>query len=645
MGMDKAKSPISQLIELTRAPANLRRRNIILGSILGVTHVGWLVLAVLLVDLLLWDGRVTFEDPGVRDMVAELTGRSISSGSRPLLNAGILPSVVNARGKWTEPLLRWGHAELPWTRATGSYLVGLIMIAVVLGLFRLGVLFLQRRTIAAAAAAATTQLQRDVFLRCFAQDGAAVSPESGARMAELLRESIPAVERGLVAQMELVPREPVRVAALLLFASIVNLWLGATFLLIALLTWLVGSIALREAAFRFRGYTTAHDQAVERLSGLADKTRLIKGYAADEYFRRIYEERLAASETIDRRRLDFDSWFGPAWGLAGLAATLALVGLASQNILANRLGLAGAAGVLGAFIGIGWSGLEFFWRRGTLLHGFSAAREIHRHLVDRDTASPVEGSDFLPTLRTAVEFMDVHCTGSQGRKLLRGFSARLDTGKRTALLSIDPRESRAVVDLLNRFDDPDKGAVVFDQRDIRRATFESLRAQVCLVLKDELLFPDTVAQNIGCGDPGFSRERIIEAAKEAHAHQFIERLPGGYDCVVGDQTRPLLIGERYRIGLARAILRDPPVVVIEEPEEPLDAGSAELIDDTLRTFLRRRTCLLIPTRWATLKIAEQVIILDRGRAVASGPHDRLFADSPIYRYLLSTRLPDLPRTF
>jgi len=642
MGM--AKSPISQLFAVAQPSASLRRRNVILGSILGASHVGWLVLAVLLVDLLLWDGRLSFDDSGVRDLVGKLTGRSISPGSPPLLNAGIVPSVVNARGKWTEPMLQWGYENLPWTRATGSYLVGLILAAIILGMFRLGVFFLQRRTIASAAASATTRLQRDVFLRCFAQDGAAVNPESGARMAELLREAIPAVERGLVSQLELVPREPVRVAALLFFASIVNLWLGATFILIALLTWLVGSIALREAALRIRRYTGAHDQAVERLSGLAEKTRLIKGYAADEYFRRIYEERLGASETIDRRRLDFDSWFGPAWGLAGLAATLALVGLASQNILADRLGLAGAAGVLGAFVGIGWSGLEFFWRRGTLLQGFAAAREIHRHLVERDASPPVEGTEFLPALRTAIEFVDVHCSRSKDRAMLRGFSARLPAGRRTALLSIDPTEARAVVDLLNRFDDPDRGAVLFDQRDLRRATFESLRAQVCLVLKDELLFPDGVAQNIGCGDPGFSRERIIEAAKEAHAHQFIERLPGGYDCVVGDQTRPLLIGERYRIGLARAILRDPPVVVLEEPEEPLDGESAELIDDTLRTFLKRRTCLLIPTRWATLKIAEQVVILDRGRAVANGPHDRLFAESPIYRYLLSTRLPDLPRT-
>src|SRR5262249_7561242 len=144
------------------------------------------------------------------------------------------------------------------------YLVGLIVIAILLGLIRLAVLFLQRRIIASGAAAATARLQRDVFLHSFSQD-AAVSPASGARMAELLREAIPAVERGLVAQMDLVPREPVRVASLLIFVLVVNLWLGTTFLLIALLAWMVGSIALREAALRIKRYSAAHHQAVERL--------------------------------------------------------------------------------------------------------------------------------------------------------------------------------------------------------------------------------------------------------------------------------------------------------------------------------------------------------------------------------------------
>jgi ATP-binding cassette subfamily B protein len=636
------RAPFPAIAALVQPSSALRARNAVVGGLVGLTHVGWLLLTVLLVDLLLWDGQVSPDDRSGRAVVMELTGRTLVPGSPPVLNAGLLSSVLHSHGNWTEPALRWAYTNLRWTRTTNSYLVGLLGLAIILGLARLGLVFLQRRTIAGAAAAATARLQREVFLRDFSPAGG-VDPSSGTRMAELLRHSIPTVERGLVARMELFPREPVRAAVLVVFAALVNLWLGATFVLIAVLAWLVGSIALREAVLRAKQFAVAHLRAVERLSGLAEKTRLIKGYAADEYFGRIYEERLAVSEQIDRRRLDFEAWFGPAWGLAGLAAFLALVGLASQNILADRLGLAGAAGVLASFLGIAWSGLEFFWRRKTLVDGEATAREIQRHLADRSDDSLQEGSEFLPPLKTAIEFGDVHYRRS-GRPLLRGFSAMLPAGRRTAILSVDPEESRAAVDLLNRFIDPQKGAVVFDGRDVRKATFESLRAQVCLVLKDELLFPDTAAQNIGCGDPGFSRERIVEAAKEAHAHQFIERLPGGYDCVVGDQSRPLVIGERYRIGLARAILRDPGVVVIEEPDEPLDKDSAELIDDSLRRFLSGRTSLLIPTRWATLKIAEQVVIVDRGRAVVAGPHDRLFAEAPIYRYLLSTRMPDLPRT-
>jgi len=615
-----------------------------LGAVLGVSHVGWVLLTVLLVDLLLWDGRLVIEDQATAEFVAELAAEPAARPGRPLTNVGLLPTVVNARGTWAAGPVRWAYTHLRWTHTTGSYLVGLLTAATLLGLFRLALLFAQRRTIAAAAASTASRLQREVFLRDFADGAGAIDPSGGERMATLLREAIPSVERGRAARLELFPREPIRVGALVLAAAVVNAWLGATFVLIAALAWVVGSIALREAVQRAGRYVAAHALAVERLSGLAEKTRLIKGYAADEYFRRIYEERLRVAEQVDRRRRDFESWFGPAWGAAGLAAAMALVGLASQNVLANRLGVSGAAGVFTAFVGVAWSGVEFFLLRRALVDSEAAARLIDRHLASGRESAPVDGSEFLPTLRTAVEFVDVTCGPNDGPQLLRGFSARFDSGRRTALLSVQPEEARAVVDLLNRFSDPVEGAVLFDGRDVRRVTLESLRAQVCLVLKDELLFPDTVAHNIGCGDPGFSRERIVDAAKEAHAHQFTERLPGGYDCIVGDHLRPLLIGERYRIGLARAILRDPPVVIIEEPDEPLDKESAELIDDTLRRFLQRRTAFLVPTRWATLKIAQHVLILDRGRIVAAGPHNVLFAESPIYRYLLSTRLPDLPRT-
>jgi ABC-type multidrug transport system fused ATPase/permease subunit len=642
--MDMAKSPFSSMVGLVKPPASLARRNAAFGFLLGVTHVGCLIFVVLIVDLLLWDGRVDLDDPAVREYTAELTGRALPKGSPPLQDAGIASTVVHSRGRWTEPLLRQVHASAGWTRSTRSYLVGLISFALLLGLARLGILYLQRRTIASVAALAAAKLQREVFERSFAHDAPPLDAVSRSRMAGLFHDTIPAVESGLVARMELWPREPTRVVALVVFVGAVNLWLGATFLLIAALAWLVGSIALREAVARMRRYALAHAEALDRLSALADKTRLIKGYAADEYFRRIYEERLSASEKVDERRLNFEAWFGPAWGAAGLAAVLALVGLASQNILADRLGLSGAAGVFAAFAGVAWSGLEFFWRRRTLVEGDLAAKEIQRHLTERGLGHPTDGSEFLPPVKSTIEFRDVHIRNGKNRWLLRGFDANLELGRRTALLAIDPAESRAVVDLLNRFRDPDHGTVLFDDRDLRRATLESLRAQVCLALKDELLFPDTVANNIGCGDPGFSRERIVEAAKEAHAHQFIERLPGGYDCVVGDQTRPLSAGERYRIALSRAMLRDPALIVLEEPEEPIDKDSAELIDDSLRRFLKRRTSLLIPTRWATLRLSERILIVDRGRVVAMGTHAELFAGSPIYRFMLSTRFPDLPKT-
>ena len=164
-------------------------------------------------------------------------------------------------------------------------------------------------------------------------------------------------------------------------------------------------------------------------------------------------------------------------------------------------------------------------------------------------------------------------------------------------------------------------------------TLDSLRNQIAVVLQHNLVFHDTVANNIGCGDQQYTLPQIIEAAKMAHAHHFIQKLPQGYETAIGELGHALTISEQFRIALARAILRDPAIVIIEEPEQALDEDTKSLLDDTLARFLPGRTVIFLPHRISTIRTCDRVFLLHNGRIEAEGEHRELLTGNPLYRHL------------
>ena len=197
----------------------------------------------------------------------------------------------------------------------------------------------------------------------------------------------------------------------------------------------------------------------------------------------------------------------------------------------------------------------------------------------------------------------------------------------------DPAEKRALVYLIPRFLDPSSGEVRIEDKNIRWVTHESLRAQVALVMQDNLTFNDTVANNIGCGDPQYNLPQIIEAAKLAHAHQFIERLPYGYETLIGAHGHTLKPGEQFRIGLARALLRDPSILIIEEPSGPVDEDTLALLDDTTERASHGRMIIFLASRLSTLRAVDRVFLLRDGRLEAAGSHRDLWQHNEYYRRL------------
>ncbi len=220
------------------------------------------------------------------------------------------------------------------------------------------------------------------------------------------------------------------------------------------------------------------------------------------------------------------------------------------------------------------------------------------------------------------------------QSVLEDVSLRIPFGETVAIVGSNGCGKSTLVNLIPRFFDPVSGSIRLDGVDLRDMRLRDLRAQIGLVTQETLLFDDTVLNNIRYGCPHASRQQVIEAAKQAHAHKFIEqKLEHGYQTVVGQGGGRLSGGQRQRIALARAILRDPAILILDEATSQIDLESEQLIHKVLEQFIRHRTTLIVTHRLATLALADRIVVMNSGQIVDLGTHDQLMGRCDIYRRL------------
>ncbi len=269
--------------------------------------------------------------------------------------------------------------------------------------------------------------------------------------------------------------------------------------------------------------------------------------------------------------------------------------------------------------------------------GYERISEV---LDTKSDVKDVRGARRAPRLKGGIEYDHVTFGYEQDRPILSDFSMKIEPGQVAALVGPTGAGKSSILGLIPRFYDPESGSVKLDGQDVRQYRQKSVRDQISMVLQETLLFQGPIWQNIAYGKPDATREEILKAAKLANVDEFVEKMPEGYDTIVGERGVTLSGGQRQRLAIARAVIRNTPILLLDEPSSGLDAASEKLVFEALDRLMEGKTSVVVAHRLSTIRRADVIFVVQDGRIVESGKHDELVAAGGLYAELCELQFGD-----
>ena len=378
--------------------------------------------------------------------------------------------------------------------------------------------------------------------------------------------------------------------------------------------------------------------AEQTLTALPVVQSFVRHRFEDARFRKLSRRTVEAYLRVTSSGLRFKI----ATGLVTAAAMAAIMALGGLHVLRGDFTV-GSLLVFLSYVASLYAPMETIaYLASGVAQASARARCVYQVLDNTDRRVDSADARPLPPARKGISghirVQQVSFSYGAGPTVLREVTLEARPGETIAIVGATGAGKSTLVSLLPRFYDPTSGFVTFDGIDLRKICLESLRSNIALVTQDSYLLPVTIADNIAYGRPGANRTEIIAAATAAQAAEFVERLPNGYDTVVGERGATLSGGERQRISIARAILKDAPVLILDEPSAALDARTESALVDGFAQLLAGRTTLVIAHRLSTIQRADRIVVMESGRIVETGTHAQLAVAAGPYQRLNQTQL-------
>lgn len=397
---------------------------------------------------------------------------------------------------------------------------------------------------------------------------------------------------------------------------------------------IIGMWAADEQTRRERTLVDRWTRIFSRFNEVLTGILTVKSFATEDAEKERFMSGVLSANRMVLRGVGVDTGVGAAKNLIGILAKVCALAVGGYLVIKQEI----TAGTLVAFLGYaaglfgpvqGLTGIYQTIRKASVSLGiiFSII-DARDHMSDAPHASPVKA------ITGEVVFDSVSFAYNQTRPILKGIDLCVRPGECVALVGPSGAGKSTIAALLQRLHDPTSGSIRIDGVDLREMKQRSLRERIGIVSQDALLFNDTVRNNIAYGRPEAGTDEITEAAKAAGAHDFIMRLPRGYDTVIGERGGLLSAGERQRLSIARALIKDPPILILDEATSSLDAESESFVQDALERVMRGRTTFIIAHRLSTVVGADRILVLKDGAIIETGSHGELLETGGYYATLV-----------
>ena len=486
-------------------------------------------------------------------------------------------------------------------------------------------------------------IRNRLFRHILGQSAAFFSVNTSGRLMSRITNDVAQIQRAVSETVGDLLRETL---ALLFFAGFL-FYYDARLALVCLTSAPLVVYPLVRLGQRVRRTARRSQEALEQMSHVSAEAftghRIVKAFGAEERETRKFER---ASDHFYRTSIKVTSALSVLPPLMEFIGGLAFVGAlwyGSESIAAGRLSTGQFFGFITALFMMYGPAKKLSRVNADLQQARAAGERIfeildtHSEVIESPTAIA------LPRFARSVDFSHVcfSYAGADGATL-RGVTFSVRAGQVVAIVGRSGAGKTTLVNLIPRFYDVTGGRITIDGCDLRDLTLTSLRSQIGIVTQETVLFDDTIAANIAFGRPTASPAEIEAAARAAHAHDFIVTLDDGYDTVIGERGQRVSGGQRQRLAIARAILRDSPILILDEATSALDAESEMLVQEALANLMLNRTSFVIAHRLSTVRRADAIVVLERGVVVETGSHDELIARRGVYAKLYDLQLADEP---